>query len=206
MTHFSGCSSLTDHFTESTLRSELLPLHFLPLATLTTLCVESGTSLSHMSLRETIMTPFTCNSEIDIKPWVKGCERGKRTVLCHCRAKCVYWAHYIELIPLFGWMTGTVLTFVTWPASRCPITSSELLLFLPLFISVFLLFSQVTSSSAFLSLSRSSSSLSGLLHNVQLYLLQLRILIFPTRQSARANQERRGKGSTFLTCLCALPR
>lgn len=33
-----------------------------------------------------------------------------------------------------------------------------------------------------------------LLHNVQLYLLQLRFLIFPMRQSARANQERRGAG------------
>lgn len=29
-----------------------------------------------------------------------------------------------------------------------------------------------------------------LLHNIQLYVLQLRILIFPTRQRARANQER----------------
>lgn len=57
-----------------------------------------------------------------------------------------------------------------------------------------LLFSQVTSSSAFLSLSRLFSLSLLLLHNVQLYLLQLRFLIFPMRQSARANQERRGAG------------
>lgn len=42
------------------------------------------------------------------------------------------------------------------------------------------------------------------LHNIQLYLLQLRILIFPTRQ--RANQERRGAALADLSnpCVCTV--
>lgn len=179
VTHFSGCSSLTDRFTESARRSELLPLHLLPPATLTTSCVESGTSLSHVSLRETIMTPFTCTSEIDITPWVKGCERRSLPLQGEvCLLSSLHRADTIVQVDNFCKMT-------------CLKVSHRLIHF-----SIFALLSSYIIISLSLSLPLILLSLSGLLHNVQLYLLQLRILIFPTRQSARANQERRGKERT----------
>lgn len=91
------------------------------------------------------------------------------------------------------------------PPVRAPLL---LCLFIFLSYSSFLYFVP-PSSYIIITLSLSLPPSPGLLHNVQLYLLQLRILIFPTRQNARANQERReeelGK-MTFLTWLCALPR
>lgn len=53
------------------------------------------------------------------------------------------------------------------------------------------------------SLSLDSSLTLWCLHNIQLYLLQLRILIFPTRQSARAKpgEQRRGAGPADLSNL-----
>lgn len=61
-----------------------------------------------------------------------------------------------------------------------------------------------------LSLSLAHPPSLGVLRNIQLYLLQLRILISPTRQNARAEQERRGAERVDLSnlpvCAASLTR
>lgn len=162
----------------------------------------------------------------------QGCERLRSAGLCQCRAAVSFQLSSLptsaDRLPLFRWVAGTIQYSKAHIAagsngarsscevgrfeSRCPTPLLLFfLIFFSLFISVFccslkLHHHQPLSLSLSLCLSLSLPPSLWLLRNVQLYLLQLRILIFPTRQSARANQEKRDEEPgtpTSLTCPCA---
>lgn len=163
---------------------------------------------------------FVCGWGKDVREW-----RG--LVSASAGQLCVYcWAHcLLERIGYHcshGWLApynnvkyiqqaGMDLVHFVRSATSSPLShtfvapSPPLSLPCPSFLYFALLSSYIIIS---LSLPLSLPPSPALLHNVQLYFLQLRILIFPTRQSARANQEKREEelGLTFLTCPCALPR
>lgn len=129
-----------------------------------------------------------CKTEEDCSLPVQGsCVLTAELIAQQCRSAAIVqkggWNHIVQ--------QGTYFR-LQWTLVICSYHSSvSLSLSLLLFISLFCSSLKLHHHQPFsLCLAFSLSLL--LLHNVQLYLLQLRFLIFPMRQNARANQERRG--------------